>query len=160
MNNKFLKYFVFFLSSALLIFIDQITKKIAYKTLYNKQPVVIIKDVLELVYVENRGAAFGILQNMHMLFYILTILVILILMFYLYKLTLSVYNLPYFLFLILIFSGAIGNFIDRLKNKYVIDFIYFKPIDFPVFNFADICITLGCAILIFSYIFIYKGNDI
>lgn len=160
MNKNILKYILFFAASALLIFIDQFTKKLAYQTLYNKQPIVIIKDVLELVYVENRGAAFGILQNMQILFYALTVLVILIIMFYLYKLKLNIYYMPYFIFLILIFSGAIGNFIDRVKNKYVIDFIYFKPIDFPVFNFADICITLGCLLLIFSYIFIYKGNDI
>ena len=67
---------------------------------------------------------------------------------------------PLYLSLILIFSGAVGNFIDRVKNKYVVDFIYFKLIDFPVFNFADICITIGCAVLILSLIFIYRGEDI
>ena len=50
--------------------------------------------------------------------------------------------------------------IDRLKNKYVVDFIYFKLIDFPVFNFADFCITIGCTILILSLIFVYKGEEI
>ena len=160
MKKTILKYTLFFLISGLLIFVDQLTKKLAFKHLHNKEPVVLIDNVLELVYVENRGAAFGILQNKHILFYILTVIVLIILIFNIYKLDLTSKYIPYFAFLILIFSGAIGNFIDRVKNKYVIDFIYFKPIDFPVFNFADICITIGCVILIFSIIFIYKGEDI
>lgn len=160
MKRTVLKYILFFLISGLLIFIDQLTKKLAYKYLYNKEPVVLIDNVLELVYVENRGAAFGILQNMHILFYVLTVVVLIVLLINLYKLDLTSKYIPYFAFLVLIFSGAIGNFIDRVKNKYVVDFIYFKPIDFPVFNFADICITVGCIVLIFSFIFIYKGEDL
>ena len=160
MKRTVLKYILFVLISGFLIFIDQLTKKLAYNHLYNKKPIVLVDNVLELVYVENRGAAFGILQNKHILFYVLTIVVLIILLINLFKLKLSTKYIPYFAFLILIFSGAIGNFIDRVKNKYVIDFIYFKPIDFPVFNFADICITIGCIILILSIIFIYKGEDI
>lgn len=160
MKRKVLKYILFFLISGLLIFIDQLTKKLAYKYLYNKEPVVLIDNVLELVYVENRGAAFGILQNMHVLFYVLTVVVLIVLLINLYKLDLTSKYIPYFAFLVLIFSGSIGNFIDRVKNKYVVDFVYFKPIDFPVFNFADICITVGCIVLIFSFIFIYKGEDL
>lgn len=160
MNRNVLKYILFVLISGLLIFVDQLTKRLALKHLCNKEPIVLINNVLELVYVENRGAAFGILQNKYVLFYLLTALVLVIILFNLYKLDLTSKYIPYFAFLVLIFSGAVGNFIDRLKNKYVIDFIYFKPIDFPVFNFADICITIGCAILIFSFIFIYKGDDI
>lgn len=160
MNRNVLKYILFVLISGLLIFVDQLTKRLALKHLCNKEPKVLINNVLELVYVENRGAAFGILQNKYVLFYLLTALVLVIILFNLYKLDLTSKYIPYFAFLVLIFSGAVGNFIDRLKNKYVIDFIYFKPIDFPVFNFADICITIGCAILIFSFMFIYKGDDI
>ncbi len=68
-------------------------------------------------------------------------------------------NLYQFWFIVLIFSGAIGNFIDRIKNKYVIDFIYFKPIDFPVFNFADILITIGCMLMIITLFVTSKEND-
>ena len=160
MNKNALKFIIFFLISFVLIFIDQFTKKIAYKTLYNNNPKVLIDDILELVYVENRGAAFGILQNKQGFFYILTVFVLIIILIYLFKLDLSTHNILYFIFLILLFSGATGNFIDRVKNKYVIDFIYFKPIDFPVFNFADICITIGCIVMIFSLLFIYKGDNI
>ena len=160
MNKNVLKFIVFFMASSALTLIDQLTKMLAYEKLYNKEPVSIIKDVLELVYVENRGAAFGILQNQQILFYVLTVIVFIVIFVYIYKINFTYHYIPFFIFLIFIFSGAVGNFIDRVKNKYVIDFIYFKPIDFPVFNFADICITIGCILLIFSLIFVYRGEDI
>lgn len=160
MKNNLIKFAIFFAISAILIFIDQFTKKMAYNALYNKSPIVLIDNVLELVYVENRGAAFGILQNKFFIFYVLTIIVLIVILSYVYRLPFNSHYIPFFAFLILIFAGAMGNFIDRIKNKYVIDFIYFKPIDFPVFNFADICITVGCIILIFSLLFIYRGEDI
>lgn len=160
MKRNVLKFIIFFGASAALVLIDQLTKMLAYEKLFNNEPVPIINGILELVYVENRGAAFGILQNKQILFYILTVIVLIVIFFYVSKINLSYHYVPFFIFLIFIFSGAIGNFIDRVKNKYVIDFIYFKPIDFPVFNFADICITIGCILLIFSLIFVYKGEDI
>lgn len=160
MKNKFIKYFGFILSSAVLIVIDQFTKKLALDNLYNIKTIVLIDNVLELTYVENRGAAFGILQNRQIFFYILTVIVLIVIFTYLYKMKFNKHYAPLYLSLILIFSGAVGNFIDRVKNKYVVDFIYFKLIDFPVFNFADICITIGCAVLILSLIFIYRGEDI
>ena len=156
MNKGMLKYIIFIIASVMLISIDQITKFLSSKFLYNKKPITIIDNVLELTYVENRGAAFGILQNKQILFFVLTIAVIIFIIYSLVNMTLDRHHIPYFIFLILIFSGAVGNFIDRIRNKYVVDMIYFKPIDFPVFNFADICITMGCVLLIYSLIFIYK----
>ncbi len=153
MNKSFIKYLVFVFISVILIAVDQITKKMALKHLYNNKPYVIVDNVLELTYVENRGAAFGILQNRQELFYILTIVVLLVICYLLYRIDDIKNNLLYYIVLILIFSGAIGNFIDRLRNKYVIDFIYFKPINFPVFNFADIYITIACFLMIIYLIF-------
>ena len=154
MNKSILKYFIFVVSSIFLIALDQLTKYFATKYLQHNKPFVIIDNVLELTYVENRGAAFGILQNKQLLFYALTIVVLVAICVLLYKIDDFKNNIFYFVFLILIFSGAIGNFIDRLKNKYVVDFIYFKPIDFPVFNLADIYITIACVFMII-YLFIF-----
>lgn len=158
MKNNYLKYILFFILSVILVFIDQITKRIAYVNLFNKEPYAVVDNVLYFVYVENKGAAFGILQNQFSLFLILTILVLLIIIIALYKLKLSRNNVLYYVFLLFIFSGAIGNFIDRVKNRYVVDFIYFKPIDFPVFNFADILITCGCLIMLYIIIFTKKDD--
>lgn len=160
MNKNVIKYLIFVITSAFLIVLDQFTKKLALKNLYNNKPYVIIDNVLELTYVENRGAAFGILQNKQILFYILTILVLLVITILLYKINGIKNNLLYSIFLILIFSGAVGNFIDRVRNKYVIDFIYFKPIDFSVFNFADIYITITCVLKIIYLIIDSKVNKI
>ena len=160
MKNNSIKYFVFLLSSVVLVAIDQFTKRLAFTNLFNNKSIVLLDGILELTYVENRGAAFGMLQNKQIFFYILTIIVFVVIFTYLYKMKLSMHYAPLYIALILIFSGAVGNFIDRIKSMYVIDFIYFKLIDFPVFNFADICITIGCFILIFSLIFVYRGEEI
>ena len=68
--------------------------------------------------------------------------------------------IPFDAALICVAAGAAGNVIDRLRLGYVVDFIYFKPIDFPVFNFADICITGAAALIIFLFLFVYKESDI
>lgn len=62
--------------------------------------------------------------------------------------------------IVLLVSGAIGNFIDRCLNNYVIDFFYFKLIDFPVFNVADIYVTVAAILLILLFCFYYKEEDI
>lgn len=159
MYKSILKYLIFFASSAILIILDQMTKHLATIHLKNSKPISIIEDVIELTYVENRGAAFGILQDKHILFYSLTIVVLIVICTLLYKTDDVKTNISYFVFLILIFSGAIGNFIDRIKNKYVVDFIYFKPIDFPVFNFADIYITIACIFMLF-YLFLFDKDKV
>lgn len=153
-----IKYIIFFLFVSILVFIDQLTKYLAKINLKGKGSFVIINNILELVYVENNGAAFGIFKGMMGLFYILTIVVFFVVICFLYKIKLNRRNIFYFIILILIFAGAIGNFIDRVINQFVVDFIYFKPIDFPVFNFADICITCGCIIMILSMFTIYKND--
>ena len=158
MKKQIIKFITFLSVSSILIFLDQLTKKIAEKELMNKDPKVVIKDIIEFVYTENRGAAFGILQNKQIFFYILTVVVFVVIFYFLYKIDLSVKYIWYFIFLILIFSGALGNFIDRVINKYVVDFIYFKPINFPVFNLADIYITCG-AILMFIFTLPFNSVD-
>ena len=158
MSNKILKYIIFVVSVSILVFVDQYTKFLASINLKDKAPKVLIDKVLELVYTENSGAAFGILQGKQILFYILTVVVLIVLLILLYKMEFNTHNIPYFIFLILIFSGAVGNFIDRVKNKFVVDFIYFKPIDFPVFNFADICITCGVILALIATLTIYRNE--
>lgn len=143
-----------------MVFLDQLTKYLAVIKLKNSDSFKIIKNVLELTYTENTGAAFGILEGMQWLFYILTV-VVLIFILYLYNKTKI--DKRFYVFdtsLVLIFSGAIGNFIDRIRLKYVVDFIYFVPINFPVFNVADICITIGCVLLFLSLLIVNKNDNL
>lgn len=67
---------------------------------------------------------------------------------------------PLYVTLVVLLAGALGNFYDRLFQGYVIDFIYFSLIDFPVFNVADIYVTLSVIVLIVMVLFVYKGDEL
>lgn len=143
----------------LLIMADQITKACAVNGLKGAEDIILIPGVLQLHYLENTGAAFSLFENKLSLFYITTPL-LLILLFYLFIRTPNTRRF-FMLFLTYVFliSGAIGNFIDRIFHHYVIDFIYFSLIDFPVFNVADIYVTCGILILFYLILFYFKDLD-
>ena len=141
----------FFVINIILITIDQIFK---YYILINKEnlPNNIINGVLNFTYCENRGIAFGIGQGGAKLFALITLLIIIVALIYIaFKFNklkgLTVFGIA------LVISGGIGNLIDRLFRGYVIDYIDFSEIvDFPIFNFADICIVVGVIIIGISYL--------
>lgn len=157
-SNKVLKFIFFILLSGILILLDQYTKYYA-ENVFISNPLIIIDGVLELNYTKNTGAAFGIMKNQFIIFYIITFFVIIFILYLLFKTNITKKYIPFIISLLLIFSGSIGNLIDRVKNNYVIDFIYFKLIDFPLFNLADSYITIGAFLLIILFIFIYKEED-
>lgn len=139
----------------IIILIDQISKFYAVNYLKSLPSVNVIDHVLRFVYVENYGAAFGILQNCKLLFIVITI-VIMIICFYLYQKNKGKSNLLD-IALICFIGGGIGNFIDRILHGYVVDFISLSFFE-PVFNFADIFISIG-AVLIILYAFTSKGRN-
>lgn len=148
------------LVTVLLIVLDQVTKHLAVTHLKNAKAIPILPDIFELSYLENHGAAFGILQGQKTYFIIMTILILAILLFVYIQIP-DCRRYFYMRFIIvLLVSGAIGNFIDRCLNNYVIDFFYFKLIDFPVFNVADIYVTVAAILLILLFCFYYKEEDI
>lgn len=132
----------------LLVMMDQLSKFFVVSFLKGQSPYILIEGFLSFYYIENRGAAFGILQNSQLLFSIITIVVLLGLMIYLIK-NYKSSSLATKISLTLIIAGAIGNFIDRLRLKYVIDFISFRMFghDFAVFNLADSFIVIGTIIV-------------
>lgn len=137
----------FLILAILFILVDQGTKALAVSRLGIGGSVPIINDFFYLTYVENRGAAFGILQEKQILFSIITVVVIILLLSLLRKsprLSFSRASLPYWCYT-LILGGSIGNFIDRLRLGYVVDFMDFRfgSYGFPVFNVADMCIVVG-----------------
>lgn len=144
----------------LLIAFDQITKILAKLKLEGNAGISIIKNVLKLEYVENRGAAFGIMQNKVWIFIIITIIVVAILILIYLKIPQNKKYLPLKIILVFLTSGAIGNLIDRVLRKYVVDFIYFELIDFPVFNVADCYVTISAISLAIVIMFIYKEDDL
>ena len=158
--KKSVRLIVFLLVSALLVELDQITKIFAKANLANKsEGVSIIPGVLKLFYLQNEGAAWGILNGKLNFFIILTCIILLVLVYIVIKMPADKkYNYLFFT-IIFLTSGAIGNFIDRIRFAYVRDFIYFELIDFPVFNVADIYVTLSVITLIILIFFVYKDED-
>lgn len=143
----------------ILIILDQLTKYFAVIKLKNQPSFSLIDGVLEFNYLENKGAAFGMLQNQKIFFVLVALVFLAIIIFVLIKTPQDKkYNILHII-LVAIGAGAIGNMIDRLRLDYVIDFIYFSLIDFPVFNVADIYVTVSTVLLIILILFIYDDND-
>lgn len=141
------------------IFLDQWAKIIMTNLLKDKPDIPILKDILELHYLENRGAAFGIFQGKRFYFIIVVIIVFAVVGWIIWKLPEDKKYDKLHITLSLILAGGIGNFIDRIARGYVVDFIYFKLIDFPVFNVADIFITVSTILLAIMLLFLYKEED-
>lgn len=160
-NNHINKMMLFWDAVIVLtgVALDQWTKMFMARLLKGQSAVPIIKDVLELTYVENRGAAFGILQGKRIYFIILAVVVLVLFVWLLLKLPPEKKYRKLHIALSLILAGAAGNTIDRGINGYVVDFVYFKLIDFPVFNVADIYITVTTIWLAVLLLFCYKEED-
>lgn len=156
-----MKYLKALIAVVLLILLDQFTKYLAVRFLMpQKSGKVLIPDVFRLMYLENRGSAFGMLQNKQTFFILFTIIV-LIVIFFVYSRTPKNSRMLFLrIDLVLIFAGAIGNFIDRIRQGFVVDFLYFELIDFPIFNVADIYVTIGCFLLILLLLFYYKDEEL
>ena len=138
--------------------LDQYTKYLA--TVHIKEePITLIDGVFQLQYLENRGAAFGMLQNQQVFFLIIAIVTLIIVAFLYVCMPQTKRFLPLRICLLSIVAGAIGNMIDRMRLGYVIDFFYFELIDFPIFNVADIFATVATFVLIFLFLFYYKDDE-
>ena len=158
--KRYIHYLMALIGTAILVAVDQFIKYLAVLKLKDQPPYVLIKDVLQLEYLENRGAAFGILQDKRIFFYLCVALVILFVIYFYTKVPLDQKFLPLRLCAVFVVSGAIGNVIDRVRLNYVIDFIYFKLIDFPIFNVADIYVTVSAVALILLVSIYYKEDDL
>lgn len=141
-----------------LLGIDQMTKRLAVTYLKNNAAVPLIKDVFELQYLENHGAAFGILQKQRVFLLCFTIVILIFLVLLYLKLPDGKRYAPLRFIGILTGAGAVGNFIDRMVHGYVVDFFYFKLIDFPVFNVADCYVVTAAVLLLFLVCFFYKDE--
>jgi signal peptidase II len=158
MKKKGIKCLVGALIVALLLGVDQWTKYLAQKYLIDG-PYVLWDGVFEFHYSRNRGAAFGILQNQRWFFILITCVILLLVVYAFVRIPATKRYVPMNAACILIFAGAMGNFLDRVRLEYVIDFLYFKLIDYPIFNVADCYITIACfgfALLVF---FFYRDED-
>ena len=161
MKNRETRFPAAVLIGIILVFLDQYTKFLAVTYLRPKGSVTLIPGVLELRYLENRGAAFGMLQNRQWVFVVFAIVCILACVWIGLRLAVSNRHTASRVCLAILAAGAAGNLIDRISRGFVIDFIYFSLIHFPVFNVADICVSLSTAALVILVLFFYReeGDD-
>lgn len=148
----------------ILVALDQLVKYWAFTKLSVLGTIPIIDTVFHLTYVENRGAAFSILQNQRWLFLILTPLIMAAIIFVLYKK--RIYSKTGRIGLYLVLAGALGNLIDRIWHGFVVDLFDFRLIHFPVFNVADIYVVCGVVLFFYYYLIQHeklekaaKGNE-
>ena len=160
MSQKMRQIIIFFIGTALGVGLDQWTKYLAFSRLKGQDAIVLWKDVFELQYLENRGAAFGMLQGKQGFFFVIAAVVLAAAVYFLWKMPCSKKYLPLFISLCLITAGAIGNMIDRVRLEFVIDFLYFKLINFPIFNVADCYVTVATAAVMILILFYYQENDL
>lgn len=151
------------IACAVIIFLltaaDQFTKWLAVIHLKGSTPLILLDGILELRYLENDGAAWGMLSGWQAIFKLLSVAVFALLIYMIAKTPAKKRYLLAFAVYILLFSGALGNFIDRMRNGYVVDFIYFKLIDFPVFNIADSFVTIAMVLFAIGYLFVYQEGE-
>jgi signal peptidase II len=143
-----------------LIVADQWTKYLAVENLKGNDAMVLIDGVFELHYLENRGAAFGLLQNQKAFFVLIAVIILALILYVLWKTPYHRIYIKLHMALIFIAGGAIGNLIDRIRLDYVVDFFYFSFINFPIFNVADIYVTCSAVALVILLLFVYDEVDL
>lgn len=148
------------LTVIVLVAVDQVTK---YLTVVNIKPnndINIIDGVFEITYVENTGAAFGMLKDGTLFLSVVVILVIILILYFKRKLPRSKHYQPLHILTLFILAGAIGNLIDRIRLKFVVDMLHFYWFEFPVFNVADIYVVCSAGLLMILLLTKYKDLEI
>lgn len=149
------------LAIALLVLADQLSKLWAVERLKDNSGIEIINGVLKFYYLPygNTGAAFGILSGHRILFLCIAVVVVTLIVFALLKIPATGKYMLLRIMLVLIAAGGLGNMIDRFRLSYVIDFIYFYLINFPIFNVADCYVTVATIVTALLIMFRYKEDD-
>ncbi|MCI8668224.1 MAG: signal peptidase II [Lachnospiraceae bacterium] len=167
-KQSYIRFVVLCIILAVLTFGDQISKFVAVAELKDKDKIILWKGLLSFEYLENRGAAWGVLSGRIIFLTLLTIFFTLILFVIIIKIEKAVIRtkdkIKLFsviqVLLVLLAAGALGNLIDRLRFGYVVDFIQFEFMDFPIFNIADCYVTVSALILVVILLFFLKEEDI
>lgn len=151
-----IKHLILFI---ILIGIDQGSKLWVRMVLANRDPIIIIPKVLNLQYQTNTGAAWSIMSGKGDFLKIFTIIILAVILYLYFKIPEGRRYNALKLLAVFIVAGAVGNLIDRFYLGYVVDFIYFEIINFPLFNFADSCLTVSSVLLFLFALFYYKDAD-
>lgn len=150
---------VYYLIALIVFLVDQGTKYLIATRLELGEQIPVIKDFFMITSHRNQGAAFGILQGQQWFFVVVTVIVVAGIVWYLNKARATRKLLPTALALVL--GGAVGNFLDRLLNGEVVDFLMFNfgSYTFPIFNVADSCIVIGVVLIILDTLLDMKSGE-
>lgn len=143
---------------SIVIIIIALTRFLAYWGVYflKNESITLINKVLNFTYVENTGAAFGIFKNGTFMLSVLGVLIFLVITFFIASKKVTKKSLVFPLALLA--GGGISNVADRISFGFVVDYIDFTLINYPVFNLADICVVVGCLWLLFAVLFEKQEN--
>ena len=142
---------MYYIIILILIAIDQAVKYVVRMNMQLGQTIPVVQDVFHITYIQNTGAAFSIMQGQTAILIAIPSIITIAIIVYIYKFTKkSHFTLP--LALALVCGGGLGNLTDRIRFGAVVDFIDFRV--FPIFNFADIFVCVGCGLLII-HMFVY-----
>ncbi len=142
-----------------LLFLDQISK--LWAAVYLKdRPLPLIRNVFSLQYLENRGIGFGLFQGKIPLILVLNVLILILIFWILFRMPSDRRMMPVRLTLLFTAAGALGNILDRVRLGYVIDFFYFELIHFPIFNVADIYVTVSVILFAALYLWYLKPGEL
>ena len=145
---------------AALVILDQKIKQLAAAALKGNDGTELIPGILRLRYIENRGMAFGLLQDARVFFIVVTVAVLIGLAVLLHMIPEKKRFLPLSTGVTFMIAGAIGNFIDRVKDGFVVDYLDLAFMDFPVFNLADCFLTWTAVVLALLVAFFYSNEDL
>lgn len=159
-SKQIIRNFLWIIATILIVFVDQLTKFLVDKNMQLHDEIPLLKGFFNLYYVRNKGAGLGLFANARWVFISVTTVVIIAVIYLLFK---RVFNSIFAdVSLVFILAGGIGNMIDRLCFGEVIDFFQFqiRYFDF-IFNVADIFVTFGTIMFLVYYLFFYsKESDI
>lgn len=146
----------FIILTILLVCVDQFSKWLVVSLIPLNTGIAVVPNIFSIFYIRNTGAAWGVLSGNMSIFFIVTIVIVAALIYYLMK---EKRHRMEYIAGIFILAGAIGNFIDRVRLGYVVDMFKLDFIDFPIFNVADICLTLGVVLFLYYGFFIENKGD-
>ncbi|MCL2360798.1 MAG: signal peptidase II [Defluviitaleaceae bacterium] len=158
-NKRSISFIIYGIDAAVLIALDQLVKFWAIANLQGQPERPLIQGFLHLTYLENTGAAFGLLAGFSgasLLFTIVKLVILALAITYFIKLPMEPKFIMLRIPLLLVVSGGIGNLIDRIRLGHVVDMFVFRFIDFPVFNVADIYVTVGVIMFGIMALFVVK----
>ncbi len=144
----------------LTVIADRLIKIYAESKLKNHPNKSIINGILEFTYLENSGAAFGLLKGQKSFFILVTIIILFAILYVVVRMPAKKHFYGAQICLSLIAAGSVANMIDRILYSYVVDYIYFSIIQFPIFNLADFFVTTATFVLIVLMLFFYKEDDL